>query len=166
MSLTTRIALGFDLLYQATTDLGTPQDRVTLNRLIELANGIGANQANMVFRGSRSLADGADETLDLYSSGTLLDPLRYALTMEKLKVLYIKNTSTEANLLIGGAETTPVLLFDDPTDIFKLRPGGIFLTTAPDADGIDLTTNKDLKLAHDGTGTSDLAYEIIAIGVD
>jgi hypothetical protein len=108
---------------------------------------------------------GGRETLDLYG-GTLLDGLKNTLTMEKLKVLFLKNTSADASLLIGGATTTPVDLFADVADVFKQRPGGVFLTTAPDANGILLTTNKNLKLAHDGTGTGNLIYEIIAIGVD
>jgi len=165
MSLTVKVVLGFDAVCQAVQNLSNLADRLSINRALELPNGTGANQANVLYHGQRTLADAADETLDLYG-GTLLDSLKNALTMEKLKVLFLKNTSVEASLLIGGAGTTPVDLFADPADAFKLRPGGVFLTTAPDANGILLTTNKNLKLAHDGTGTSNLVYEIIAIGVD
>jgi len=48
----------------------------------------------------------------------------------------------------------------------KLPPGGKFLWTAPNADGLTITTNKNLKLAHDGTGSSTLTYNIVAIGID
>jgi len=40
------------------------------------------------------------------------------------------------------------------------------LWTAPDATGLDVTTNKNLKLEHDGTGSDDLVYRIVLIGVD
>jgi hypothetical protein len=165
MSLTARIVLGFDAVCQAVQNLSNLVDRLSLNRALDLTNGTGANQANVLYHDERTLADGAEETLDLYG-GTLLDGLKNALTMEKLKVLFLKNTSTDASLLIGGATTTPIDLFVDAADVFKQRAGGVFLTTAPDANGIALTTNKNLKLAHDGTGTSPLVYEIIAIGVD
>jgi hypothetical protein len=36
----------------------------------------------------------------------------------------------------------------------------------PDVNGIDITTNDELRLEHDGTGTSDLIYDIIVLGVD
>jgi hypothetical protein len=165
MSLTAKIVLGFDAVCQAVQNLSTLADRLSINRALELTNGTGANQANVLFHDQRTLADAADETLDLYG-GALQDALKNTLTMEKLKVLFLRNTSAEASLLIGGAGTTPIDLFADAAGVFKQRPGGVFLTTAPDANGIVLTTNKNLKLAHDGTGTSPLVYEIIAIGVD
>ncbi|MEN6424018.1 MAG: hypothetical protein ABFE13_01545 [Phycisphaerales bacterium] len=165
MSLTAKIVLGFDAVCQAVQSLSNLADRLSINRALELTDGTGANQANVLFHDERTLADGADETLDLYG-GSLLDALKNVLTMEKLKVLFLRNTSVEASLLIGGAATMPLDLFADAADVFKQRPGGVFLTTAPDANGIALTTNKNLKLAHDGTGTSALVYEIIAIGVD
>lgn len=165
MSLTTRIPLGFDTLYALARDLSIPVDKLALNRAIELADGDGADEADVIFHDSRSLADAGEETLD-FNGGSLTDPLGNPLTMAKLKVLYLKNTSTEATLLIGGAATTPVGLFADPADVLKLPPGGVFLFTAPDVNGLAVSTNKNLKLAHDGTGTSALVYEIIAIGVD
>jgi hypothetical protein len=165
-SLTTRISLGFTATYTVTGDLADSVSAMNLSRTIDLTSGTGASQANLIFHDSRPLADGANETLDLYASGTLLDPVGNALTMAALKALYLKNTSADATLLVGGAASVALTLFSDTTDILKIPPGGIFLWTCPSAAGLDLSTNKNLKLAHDGTGSSTLTYEIIAIGED
>lgn len=165
MTLAASIKIGFDVQYSVAKDLSTPADRLALSRTFDLADGSGANQAQVLFSDIRTLADGANEVLDLYASGSLLDNLGVALTLTRLKVLYLKNLSTDANLLVGGG-TTPVGVFADASDILTLPPGGIFIYTAPNATGLLLTTNKNLKLEHNGTGTSTLSYEIIVIGID
>jgi hypothetical protein len=57
-------------------------------------------------------------------------------------------------------------IFSDVSDILTLAPGGVLLLTWPDATGLDITTNKDLNVLHDGTGTANVTYEVVAIGVD
>jgi len=146
-------------------DLGTSADNLNLSRNITFANGSGADQAQVIFHDLRSLADDANEVLDFYASGSLLDPLGTALTMTKLKFLYVKNTTATAgaSLHIGGG-TVAAGLFDDITDILILPPQGTLLLTWPS--GLTITTNKDINFLHDGTGTAACTYEIIAMGND
>lgn len=165
MSLIAKINVLLNITHTKDVDLNTLRDTMNLTRGVSFTDGTGANQAEVIFHDNRTLADAANETIDL-QDGTLSDPFGDAVTMSKLKALYIKNNSTDANLLIGGAAATVLSLFADVTDILPLRPGGEFLITAPDANGIDVSTNADLKLAHDGTGSSSLTYDIVAIGVD
>jgi hypothetical protein len=165
MALTANFALNMTLTYTKTTDLGTVPYTLNLGRGKTFTNGTGANKAQVLFDDQRTLADGANETIDL-RDGTLTDALGVAVTIDILRALYIKNGSTDASLLIGGAAGTQLGLFNDVTDVLKLPPGGEFLFIAPDATGVDLTTNADLKLAHDGTGTSTLTYDIIVVGED
>ena len=166
MALTANCEVKMTLSYTKTTDLGTVPYVLNLGRGRTFTNGTGANKADVLFDDQRTLADGADETLDL-RDGTLTDTLGVALTMDILRYLYIKNGSTDANLLIGGAAATPIGLFADAaSDILSLPPGGEFVFFAPNATGIDLTTNAHLKLAHSGVGTSTLTYDIIAVGED
>lgn len=164
-TLTARIALGFTTNYSQTSGLGTAANNLAVSRLIEFADGTGADQANTIYHASRTLAVDANEVLDLYASGTLEDPLGNALTLEEMKLLYLYNTSADATLLVFGG-TTPVGVCSDSSDIVELPPGGKFLWTAPASGGIDITTNKNLKLEHNGTGSSTLTYEIIVLGVD
>lgn len=164
-ALTAKIVLNIGTTYTGSSGLGSAIETLNLDYSITLTSGTGANQANIVYSASRSLADDANEVLDLYASGTLTDSFGTDLTMTKLKALIIYNTSTDASLKIGGG-TTPVGLFADASDILTLPPGGKFIFSAPDATGLAITTNKNLKFLHGGQGTSALVYKIVAIGVD
>jgi len=128
--------------------------------------GTSANQFEIVYADTVTLADGANTTVDLYASGSYLDVFGQALTMEALKLLYIKNNSSDATLLVGGGASVDLLIFADTSDIIKIPPGGTFLWTDPSAAGIDLTTNKNLYIEHDGTGSSSMNVDIIALGLD
>ena len=165
MALTTKVVLKFNTVYTNPADFSTPKDVLIDDVSISLADGDGASQADVIFHDQRTLADGANEVLDLYASGSLLDPLGTALTIETLKLLYIYNNSSDASLKIFGG-VTPIGICSDSSDIVILPPGGTFMWSAPDLTGLDITTNKNLKLEHDGTGTSTLTYNVIAIGVD
>lgn len=128
--------------------------------------GTGAGAVNVIFADTRTLADGANETLDLYASGSLLDIFKQALTIEALKFLYIKNKSSDATLLVGGGASFDLDIFADTSDKVKVKPGGMICWTDPSAAGLDITTNKNLKLEHDGTGSSSMDIDVIAMGLD
>ncbi len=63
--------------------------------------GTGAGAANVIYADKISLADANAVTVDLYASGTYTDIFNRALTLSALKLLYIKNNSTDATLLVG-----------------------------------------------------------------
>lgn len=157
--------ISLNLREETALDLSTTIDQVNETRGKNFGNGTGANQADTIWHDQRTLADAANETLDI-NDGSLTKADGTSLTLDTLKGLYIRNNSIDANLLIGGAAATVLGLFNDDTDILKLRPGGEFFVTAPDATGINATSNPDLKIAHDGTGSSSLTYDIILVGVD
>lgn len=166
MALTAKMDLPLNLTYTAAKDLGTATHQITQSRGLTFTNGTGANKADVMFDDKRTLADSASEELDL-QDGSLTDSLGTALTMDILRAIYIKNTSTDATLQIGGAAATQLAIFADPaSDILELPPGGEFFYTAPNAAGIDTTTNAHLKLADDGSGAAGLDYEIIVVGED
>lgn len=146
-------------------DLGTVTAPVNLTRGKSFGDGTGADQADTKFSDNRTLADGANETINL-NDGSLTDSHGVALTLDILKGIYIKNNSADASLLVGGGGANSVGLFNDVTDIAVIPPGGELFMTFPDGTGLDLTSNADLKLEHDGTGSDSLTYDIVAIGVD
>jgi hypothetical protein len=99
--------------------------------------------------------------------GTLLDIWGRDLTLDALKFLYIKNTSADSGLWIGGQGAQDLLLFKAAGDIIYVPPGGFFAWADPSAAGIDTTTQTDLKLEDDSTGEAGNKYiEIIAMGLD
>jgi hypothetical protein len=128
--------------------------------------GTSANAVQIVYADTTTLADGGNSTLDLYASGSLLDVFGRALTMTALKFLYIKNNSSDATLEIGGGAALDLLLFKDTSDIVKIKPLGVFVWADPSAAGMLVSTNKNLKLTHDGTGSSTMAVDVIAMGLD
>jgi hypothetical protein len=164
-SLAAKFGINININYTGTPDIGSTGHVVHETLGMTLTDGTGANKGDVCFDDYRTLADGANETLDLHD-GSLTDPLGTALTMDIMRGLYIKNTSTDASLLIGGAAATQLGLFADVSDILTLPPGGEFVFTAPDATGVDVTTNADLKLEHNGTGTSSMIYHIVVVGED
>ena len=164
MSLTAKINIILNIVHETSLDLNTPKDSISLTRGKAFTNGTGANQCDTIFHDNRTLADGANETL-VFNDSSLTDAFGAGVAIDEFKALYIKNNSTDANLEVGGAAATQIGLFKDTSDILVIKPGGEFLYIAPDASGLDVTTNSSLKVAHDGTGSSSLTYDIIAVGV-
>lgn len=165
MSLTTKINILLNIVHTNDLDLGEPTDDIALTRGISFTDGTGANQADIVWHDTRTLTDGESETLSL-DTGSLKDAFGTELSFDILKGLYIKNNSTDAYLLVGAATGTQLGLFNHTSDILKIPPGGEFFYSAPNATGLDTTSNPDLKIAHDGTGSSSLTYDIVLVGVD
>jgi hypothetical protein len=128
--------------------------------------GAGANQANVTYADTITLADANSTTLDLYASGTLLDIHNRALTMTALKVLYLKNNSTDATLNVFGGASNDIGILAATNDILAIPPGGTFVYTNPASAGLVITTNKNLKLTHNGTGSSAMTIDVVAMGND
>ena len=129
--------------------------------------GTGANAVNVVYADSITLTDGSNTTLDLFASGALLDVFGRALTMEAIKFLYIKNTSADSGLLVGGNSAFDLLIFAATSDIVYVPTGGVFLWSCPSAAGIVTSVNKNLYLADDGTGAAgNKVIQVIAMGLD
>ena len=151
------IALTLYSKYTKSLDLSTPEDVISLARNIELADGTGSGKANRHWSDERSLAEGANETIDLMA---LTDAFGRTLTFTKLKFLYIKNTST-VELTIGRA-MAPIALFVNSSDMLIVNKGNYFLL-ADSLLGLDIAVQtKDIKVTA-GIGAA-LTYEIILIG--
>jgi len=165
MAITAKVSLKINVKATGTAGLGTPTLPITLDPSFSLAAGTGANTVDSLYDSQRTLTDAQAETLDI-QDGSLSNSLGQAVTMDVLRLLYIKNTSTTNSLIIGGAAAAQLGLFADGSDKCVLKPGGILLVTAPDANGIDTTTNSDLKLEHDSTDATDLIYDILLMGED
>ena len=162
MSLTTRFTINARINQTDADDMGTHIISETLG--LTLTDGDGANEADGLWVDNRTLADAATEELDFYD-GTLTDAFGNSLVFATLKMIYVRNNSTDANLEIGGAASGALLLFDNTSDILALRPGGEFFMSAPNVTGIVTIGSPHLKMTHSGAGTSALDYDIIVAGV-
>lgn len=148
---------------QKGVDLATILDDLKISAGVDWSYGTGENQANALFHDQRS-TDDTGETLDVYASGSLKDAFGDLLTMEALKLMYIKNTHATLTLEVFGGVANDVDVLADTSDILEIPPGGIFLWLCPTAAGIDTTTDKNIKLAAKAAGT--ITYDIVLMGLD
>lgn len=144
-------------------DLGNVPATLTLNRGATFTNGEGANQANRIFADTRS-TDDTGETLNPLDGGVLKDAHGDVLTIEKVKALYLRNNDAAKSLHVGGGASLDWPIIANTSDIIVIPPGGELLIIAPNSDGIDISTNKNLKIKSATAGS--ISYDIIIIAVD
>lgn len=142
-------------------DLATTLDSLKISSGIDWSFGTGANQANLLFHDSDS-TDDTGKTIDIYA-GSSKNAFGDTLTMEAIKLLYIKNTHATLTLKVFGGSSVDVAVLADPTDILEIPPGGIFLWVCPTAAGIVTTTNKNLKFASKTAGTITFDYALMGL---
>lgn len=144
-------------------DLSTTHQDIDYSKLLEFANGTGANQANQVFVDSRSLTTGASETLDL--SGSLTNAFGESITFTAVKAMIVKNNGTTA-LTIGNAAATQFATFVGAAAHTILVPaGGVLVLTAPSAGFPVAAGTGDLLKIENAAGAT-CAYDLILIGVN
>jgi len=140
--------------------LGYATDNVSLSRPVNFTDGNGENQVDTCYHDIVALSTSTELNM---TDSSLTDVFGTAINLSKLKALYVKN-NTDSDLHIGGAAANQVgIVADKASDIIVVQPGGTFLWTAPDADGLDVSTDGTLKLDHQGTGSQEV--EIIFAGV-
>lgn len=155
-----------DLLQSYTDGLGTTNDPTSLNRGVAFTDGDGAGEIDVIYGAYQTaLAAGANTDLDL-EDGTLTDRFGRGVAFDTMKGLYIKNNFAAGELLIGAAAATPVtgLVDTDATEVLVIQPGGELMMTFGSS-GIDVTTNANLKIEHDGTGSAAGSFDIVIVGV-
>jgi len=148
----------------ATSELGIATDQLSLARGAALANGAGANQANVEYHDIVAVPTGAGGITLAINDTSLKDAFGVGLEIDKLKAIYVKN-NTGGIVTLGAAAANQLAIFGTPaTHTLILRPGGEFLWTAPDADGLAVDGTKDeLKIKHDQAGTQNV--DLIIAGV-
>jgi hypothetical protein len=149
-----------------TLDLTYAQAVLAYSKAGSLQTGTGANQADRIFSDQRTIAPSANDDLDLAGT-TLQDNLGENLALARIKVIAVSAAAANANVLVMGgaaaAAITTILGGTSPT--LNIRPGGLFLLTAPDATGfaITATTADILRFTNGGAGTS-VTYDVVIIG--
>lgn len=170
LSLTGSIDVRVQLTQKNALDLTVPVDSLSLSGTRSLTSGTGADQVDLMWHDQRTLTNGATEALALHDAS--LSGAFGTITLDKLKGICIQNLSTENSIKIGGAGATAVPLFDNTSDILVLPPASAtnkpstFLMEAPAAAGLATGTNEVLKIAHSGTTTNSIIYNIIVWGED
>ncbi len=166
MSLTARIISQIIANQKGTNDLGTPEFNLNtaLQPPIDFTSGVSSGQADQIFSDTRTIALSSSENLDL--AGSLVDALGNTLTFVTIKAILVRAAKGNTNdVLVGGAASNTFLgMFNDATDIIKVKPGGVFLWVAPQVGApVTASTGDILKVANSGAGSS-VTYDITIIG--
>ncbi len=144
--------------------LVTVEAPLVVQSLLNLADGVGASQADMIYSDSRTLSASSAEDLDL-AGGGLLDPLGGAFEPAKIRVLMVTASASNTNDVVVGNKAAQILYLDSVTSEVVVQPGGVFVLTAPATAGITVTaTTADLITVTNSAGGTSVDYEIVILG--
>jgi hypothetical protein len=150
-----------------TGNLGITADDPLLRDYTQLlANGTGANQASNHWHDQRTIAASGNDDLDI--SGVLTNVFGTSMVFTKIKALIVKAAGNTNDVIVGGAASNQFATFlGAATHTIKVKPGGLLVLVAPDANGYAVTagTGDILRITNGGAGTS-VTYDIVLIGVD
>jgi len=146
------------------------RDPLSITNQLVLATGTGAEKANMIWSDYRSVASGIPDDLDL--SGVLTSAFKDTVLFTKVRLIMIRNTSTESSLLVGAAASNPLAsLFGATTHQIRVPPAGatypgLLVVTAPTATALAVAAGSAdvLRIAHGAEGTTAITYHITIIG--
>jgi len=166
MALSGEIGLHAALQQTPTTSspLGDPGYPLNYFKTWALTSGVGANQADRVWRAQRTIAASATDSLDM--AGSLVDVYGATFTLARLKGLMVAASGANANNVnVTRSAANGVPIFIAAGDGIVIRPGGAFIWFAPDATGIAVTAGSaDLIDIINGAGGTSVTYDIMAIG--
>jgi len=161
MNISGLIGAVLNLATNKANDLSVTKDDLILTPQKQFTPGTGNNQMDKLFHDMRTLADGANESLDL--AGTLVDMFGTTIIFAKIKAMLIHNLSATQTLTIGGGATPFINWVGDATDVVKIPPNGMLLLVAPLAGfAVTADTGDILKIANSAGAACD--YQIALAG--
>lgn len=155
------VKLSLNGTFTTSNDLSTVQQALKYNKTIDLTNGTGANQANMLFTDTRTIGASPDD-LDLY--GGLTNAFGTTINFAVLKgIVIVAAADNSGNITIGGDGSAALVNWvGDATDTIVVKPGGVFALVDPSAAGYAVTDSSADVLQINGT--QDDVYDIILFG--
>lgn len=145
-------------------DIGTGTIDINYSQRNRIANGTGADQANMVWTDTRTVTASSSEDLDLY--GGLTNAFGDTVNFTAIKGIFIFAAAANTNnVVVGGDAAGLVNYVGANNDTTIVKPGGFYCIYDPSAGGYGVTdTTADvLQIANSSSGTS-VTYDIIVIG--
>ncbi|MDM7915706.1 MAG: hypothetical protein QUU85_10650 [Candidatus Eisenbacteria bacterium] len=147
-----------------TAGLANAAAPVLLERSLTWTNGVGANQANVVWTAERTLAASATEDLD-FAGGGLTDAFGAAVAPAKIRAVIVSASAGDTNSVVLGGDANSVPFLSAAATTVSIQPGGVFVFTAPAVAGVPVTagTGDIIQVANSGAGTP-VTYSIIVLG--
>lgn len=165
MSLTSRLDVKFTATQTNPNDLSDATFSPTLRRILDLASGTGAAQADILFVDERTVAASTNDDIDL--AGALSSALGATIaTAEMVGIIIDSDVENTTVLTVGVGGSNPwVTMFAASGDGIKVFPGGIFLNFARDASGLGAVAAgaSDVLRIANASGAS-ATYRIAIIG--
>jgi hypothetical protein len=161
MNISGLVGAVIQLAVSNTKDLSVTKDDLMLSAQEQFTPGTGNNQLDKLFHDVRTLAGGANESLDL--AGSLVDSFGGTITFAKIKALLIRNLSITQTLIIGNG-TNPFLSWvGAAAHTVTIPPMGMLLLVAPLAGfAVTADTGDILKIVNSATNPCD--YQIVLAG--
>jgi hypothetical protein len=150
-------------VYDRAGGLERPASQVAISLARAFADGSGAGQASVLYTASRTLAGGANESLDLNGTA-LLDSFGTALALTKIKGVIIQARDANTTNLTVGNVTNGVATIFGATFSLVLQPGEFLAKVTNSNAGYVVTpTTGDLLNIANAAGAA-ATYDIIIIG--
>lgn len=141
-------------------DLTNVQAPISYSSALAFTNGTGANQADVLFTDTRSIAGAED--LDV-AGGALTTAFGATVTITELKALIVCAASANTGNVILGGDANSVPFLSTAATTVTIKPGGCFVFTDPSAGGTAVTAGTgDIIQAAPSAGTQE--YSIIVMG--
>ena len=165
MATTYKGSIGIQLLglMQKDLDIGSARLDVNYAKKFSVANGTGAEQANMIWTDTRTISASSADDLDLY--GGLTNAFGDVINFANVKGIFVFAAAANTNDVVIGNDGTAPINFGVTTNVINVKPGGMFCLYDPALNGYTVTnTTADvLQIANGGSGTS-VTYDIIVFG--
>lgn len=147
-----------------TADFESASSAIETSVSQSFADGVGADQADLIFKDTRTLAASAAESLDL--AGSLTDIYGATVTFARVKAIYVKAAAGNTNdVQVTRPASNGLPIFLAAGDGIPVRPDGVLLWMAPDATGIAVTAGTgDLLTLTNSAGSTSVTYDIVIIG--
>ena len=163
MPLTTSLSLDLRGTQTGTLDLGTVN--ATLRKLVSdtLASGTGADQADLMWTDQRTVANGANDDIDL--AGTLPNAIGGNAVFATIKAILIYAASANGDEIVVGNHATAAFVgpFGAATHTVKVEPDGVFFWWVPGTGyAVTATTADILRINNPGAGSA--TYDIVVVG--
>lgn len=158
------LAFSFRGFLTKTLDIGTAALTAPYDKKYTLTNGTAADQENMMWTDTRTIAESGTDDLDLY--GGLTNAFGDTINFTTVKGIFIFAAAANTNnLVIGGDTNANVNWVGNANDVIVVKPGGMFCLYDPSAGGYGVTnTTADvLQITNSSSGTG-VDYDIIIIG--
>lgn len=141
---------------------------VDFNAEVNLANGTGANQGDLIYWNARTVGDGSNDDIDL--AGSLTDPLGQTLTFAEIVAIALWNKpltgANTTNLTIGaGSNPFNGFLGGTTPTLGPFGPGALCFLADPSAAGLGTVTGGtgDILRIANSAGAAN-TYQLMLIG--